>query len=88
MLQERYDDSQNSIRIMVIDSATMTRTFTVKKSTKVEALITELKSVHPEGNFSLALHGVVMEPGKTMEEYALTENEEVRLMANLEGGSS
>jgi hypothetical protein len=88
MLQERYDDSQNSIRIMVTDNATMTRPFTVSRSTKVEELITEVMSVIPNGNFSLALHGVVMEAGKTMAEYGLTENEEVRLMANLEGGSS
>ncbi len=88
MLQERYDDSQNSIRIMVTDNATMTRPFTVSRSTKVEELITEVMSVIPNGNFSLALHGVVMEPSKTMAEYGLTENEEVRLMANLEGGSS
>ena len=88
MLQERYDDSQNSIRILVTDNATMTRPFTVRRGTKVEELITELMSVHPNGSFSLALHGVVMEAGKTMAEYGLTENEEVRLMANLEGGSS
>lgn len=87
ILQERYDDSQNSIRIILTDNATMTRPVLVRRGTKVEELMTEVRRMY-KGNFSLALHGAVMQEGKTMAEYGLTENEEVRLMANLEGGRS
>ena len=87
MLQERYDDSQNSIRIIITDNASMNRPVTVRRGTKVEELLTEVRNMY-KGNFSLALHGTVMQEGKTMAEYGLSENEEVRLMANLEGGRS
>lgn len=90
-LEERYDDSVNSIRVVVSDGASLTRSLRVQKGIAVEALTSEVQKMYPpHTSVMLALHGDMLEEGKSFADYGVVEGEtvELKVVANVLGGVS
>lgn len=86
-LHKKYDDSQNSIRVQ-ISNGLSSKSLRCPKSSSVQTLRQEIARLYPgRGSLELEYNGIVLEPEKHLEDYNISEDSQVRVVEQLEGGS-